>query len=79
VKTQAWLPHALMRFAGPVRSASGKHSRSSARVWATRAILIAVVIIGGVAAVKTQLSGHHGAATHTHSAIVARPAVPWMY
>jgi hypothetical protein len=79
VKTQAWLPHALMRFAGPVRSASGKHSKSSARVWATRAILIAVVIIGGVGAAKAELSSHHGATGHTHSAIHARPAVPFMY
>jgi hypothetical protein len=68
-----------MRFAGPVRSASGKHSKSSARVWATRAILIAVVIIGGVGAAKTEFSGHHGATSHTHSAIHARPAVPFMY
>jgi hypothetical protein len=67
-----------MRFTGPVRSASGKHSKSSARVWAARAILIAVVIIGGVGAAKAELSSHHGTA-HTHSAIVARPAVPWMY
>jgi len=76
VKNHEWLLHALRRASGSARGAPDKSSTGTARVRATRGILIMALVLGSLGAVAAALSSH-GNVGHVNSVRIIQ--VPWMY
>jgi hypothetical protein len=78
MKTHSWLRHVSTRASGSVDSAPRS---PSARIWATRGILILGLVLGNIGAAVSAASGHvsTGHAPASSVSTVNKPAYPWMW